>query len=171
MGIVSEKKKKKKGRPPSSEFIIKKNLKNQVLIFGILTNSLNLMRGTTVPMSKTSTSQCFAFTPHHHSWLAKGTSREEDKVLLRTNRTHQAGEMGQFSASKWWQCLLHFAVPVVSLQGAYFAGVGVPANQEYSIQIPAYFSLDIAPLTQIWQCPQITCFTTSQDKDTEQLCP
>lgn len=38
---------------------------------------------------------------------------------------------------------------VMSLQGAYFAGVGVPAKQQYSIQIPAYFSLDIAPLTQI----------------------
>lgn len=72
--------------------------------------------------------------------------------------------MGQFSASKWWQCLPHFAVLVMSLQGAYFAGVGAPANQEYSIQIPAYFSLDIATLTQIWQCPQIPCFTTSHNR-------
>lgn len=53
--------------------------------------------------------------------------------------------------------------------GSIFAGAAVPAKQEYSIQIPVYVSLDIVPLTQILKCTQISCFTSSQNKDIEQL--
>lgn len=53
--------------------------------------------------------------------------------------------------------------------GSIFACAAAPAKQEYPIQIPVYVSLDIVPLTQVLKCTQISCFTSSQNKDVEQL--
>lgn len=109
-------------------------------------------------------------SPSSHFWLAKKDIQERPQSAYedcwdspgRRDRTVFRLRM-KTSISRTLCC----AVNVFA--GTTFAGAAVPAKEEYSIQIPVYVSLDIVPLTQILKCTQISCFTSSQNKDIEQL--